>query len=111
MPETEHATAVELIPGHPVRDGITEVITCQSRWLFDVATSRYLRCGHWEDVEAAMQFGEWQTFEHVSVLGGTHLEVKGVARPAVRTTIHDERCACGSVAEASARPRAGAETR
>jgi hypothetical protein len=111
MSTTEPAPAVELFPGQPVRGGITEVITCQSRWLFDVEAGRYLRCGHWEDVEAAMQFGEWQPYEHVSVLEGTHLEVKGVDRPAVRTTIHDERCACGSVGEKSARLRARVEAR
>jgi hypothetical protein len=111
MSRSEPPTPPQLIPGHPVRGGITEVITCQSRWLFDLAARRYLRCGHWEDVEAAMRFGEWQTFEHVSVPDGTHLEVKGAGRPAVRTTIHDERCACGSVGESSVHPRTPVEAR
>ncbi len=79
--------------GRCLPSGLTEILTGQSRWLFDLMRRRFLRCGLTDTVEAAVQFGSWRRFEHVDVLDARCLEIREADRPALRIEITREtRC-------------------
>jgi hypothetical protein len=71
----------------------TQVVTCQSRWVFDLRRRRYLRCDRNLDIEVATQFGSWRPFDHVTVTD-TQLEVQEPGLPVLRAQIHGDPCAC-----------------
>lgn len=82
--------------GTALTDDVTEVTSCQWRWLFDLHRGLFTRCSRAESLERALQFGTWQRLQHVRLLDGHRLEVKEVARPAVRTNLHGAECGCAS---------------
>jgi hypothetical protein len=82
----------------PTSEGAsTEVVTCQSRWVFDLGRRRYLRCDRNLDIDAATQFGSWRPFDHVTVTD-TQLEVHEPGLPVLRAQIHGDPCACEGAA-------------
>jgi len=82
--------------GHRLTGDVTEVMTCQWRWLFDLSRGRFTRRPRTESLDRAVQFGPWRRLQHVRLLDGDRLEVKEWARPAVRTSLHGATCGCGA---------------
>lgn len=91
--KTEQADDAVRHAGRHLPSGLTEILTGQSRWLFDLMRRRFLRCGLNDAVETAVQFGSWRRFEHVDVLDARCLEIREADRPALRIEIsHETRC-------------------
>jgi hypothetical protein len=80
--------------GQVLKGGVTEVTSCQWRWFFDLRRGLFTRCSRTESPDRALQFGDWRQLQHVRVLDGDRLEVKEVARPAIRTSLHGATCGC-----------------
>jgi hypothetical protein len=82
--------------GTTLTGDVTEVTSCQWRWLFDLRRGLFTRCSRAESLERALQFGTWRRLQHVRVLSDDRLEVKEVARPAIRTSLHGANCDCST---------------
>jgi hypothetical protein len=87
-------TAVQLAKqlhgmGRRIDDDVREITTSQSRWLFDLARSRFQRCGLRQDQRQALAFGSWVPLTDVRIEEGI-LVVKPRHKPAVRAEITED---------------------
>jgi hypothetical protein len=55
--------------GRRIDEGIREVITTQSRWLFDLTRSRFQRLELRQDHRQALAFGRWTPLTDVRIEG------------------------------------------
>jgi hypothetical protein len=62
--------------GRRVDGDVREIITTQSRWLFDLARSRFQRCAIPQDLDQALAFGSWTPLTDVRVEEGHLLVVE-----------------------------------
>lgn len=90
--DQEHLPSI----GNPLTADVSELTSCQWRWLFDLRRGLFTRCSRTESLDRALQFGAWRRLEHVRLLEGDRLEVKEWARPAIRASLHGTSCTCGS---------------
>jgi hypothetical protein len=78
-------SVLELV-GERVDAEVTQVVTEQSRWLFDLARSRFQRCSLRQDWRQAMAFGTWLPYRRVRVSAGD-LVVERDQHPALRAQL------------------------
>jgi hypothetical protein len=74
--------------GERVSAEVTQVLTAQSRWLFDLARSRFQRCSPRQDLGQAIAFGAWLPLRRAWI-DGHALVVETFHRPTVRVDLVD----------------------
>jgi hypothetical protein len=73
--------------GRRLAGDLREVVTTQSRWLFDLARGRFQRCARTQPTHQALAFGQWADLTSVSVVARQLLVVEAAGAPTVRAEI------------------------